>query len=108
MCQPYVPKESDGTHLQTLNIDREDGHEERMDQEPVSDEHYDRERAELPDGAGREERDDSQDGVVRAELQCVRRSCTSKALGDALLHRQRDGSLDYCVDLYRRSANGAD
>ena len=51
-----------------MYINREDSHEEGMDQEPVSDEYDNGEHAKLTDGPVRKERDDAEDGVVEDEI----------------------------------------
>lgn len=58
-------------YFETLDINGYDSHEECMDQEPVSDKNDDRKSAELPNGAGRKSGQNSEDRVVRNNLQCV-------------------------------------
>lgn len=57
------------SHLQPLDIDRENSDEECMDKEPVGDKHDDGESAKLADCAGREECDDTKNSVVRAQFE---------------------------------------
>lgn len=64
------PKARD-THFKTLYINREDSHKECVDQEPMSDKHHYSECAELTDGTGREKGNNTQNGIVTAQLQRI-------------------------------------
>lgn len=59
------------THLKTLNINRENSDEERMNEEPMRHEHDDCKCTKLTDRAYGEERDDTKDSVIRDELQGI-------------------------------------
>ena len=54
------------SYLQSLNINRQNGHKEGVDQEPVRNKHYDGEGTELTNGTSREERDNAKNSVIRA------------------------------------------
>ena len=58
-------------HLKPLNINRQNGCEESMDQEPMRNEHNNCEDAKLADGPSSKESDDTEYGIVRNNFQCV-------------------------------------
>ena len=63
--------------------------------------HYNGEGAELADGPGRKERNDTKNRIIGAKLQRVGRSSVSETLRYTLLDRQGDRGFDYSVNLMR-------
>ena len=72
-----------------------------MDQEPMSDQHHDSERAELTDSTRGEEGDYTQNRIVAAKFEGIGGACPAETLSNPFLHWQCDGCFDHRVDLLR-------
>lgn len=94
-------------YLETLDINGHDSHKECMHQEPVCNEDDDRERTELSYGARREHSQNSEDGVVRNNLQRVGSTRVAQTLCYSLLDWECNGCFDYSVDLFRMVNDGS-
>lgn len=86
-------------YFQTLNVNGQHRHKKGVNEEPVGDQNYDSESAELTYSATREERNGAQDGVVGAQLQRVGGPSIAQTFCYALFDRKSYRCLDDCVYL---------
>ena len=88
------------THLEPLNVYRQYGDEERMDQKPMRYEYDNRKGAELSNSPSRKTRNQSQDGVVCDNFECVGGPRDAQSYSYAFLDRESDVGLDNFFDLF--------